>query len=52
MKRQYEILSSNVVDAEGTPTYVSVIFRKDNPDAEIIKDEFTQTTLLLSTKPE
>ena len=51
-KDKYEILSSNVVDAEGTPTYVSVIFRKDNPDAEIIKDEFTQTTLLLSTKPE
>ena len=51
-KDKYERLSSNVVDAEGTPTYVSVIFRKDNPDAEMIKDEFTQTTLLLSTKPE
>ncbi len=51
-KDKYEIMSSNVVDAEGTPTYVSIIFRKDNPDAEIIKEEFTQTTLLLSTKPE
>lgn len=47
----YTLLSSSVLDDEGTANFATIIIRNDNPRLVNVIHEFTESVHLLNTKP-
>lgn len=46
------VLSSSVKDAEGVVNYATIIIRNDNSKLKEVIEEFTNTIMMFSVKPE
>ncbi len=51
-KSMVTVLSSSVKDAEGVVNYATIIIRNDNSKLKEVIEEFTNTIMMLSVKPE